>query len=44
MLLREFGIRVRIKVRRSPSVAVVHQSEMSLLEGGGGAGVDDGVA
>ena len=33
MLLREFGIRVRIRLQRSPSVAVVHKSEMSLLKG-----------
>ena len=37
MLLREFGIRVRINLRRSPSAVVVHQSEMSLLKGGGQA-------
>ena len=28
---------MRIKLRRSPSVAVVHQSDMSLLKGGGQA-------
>ena len=44
MLLREFGIKVRMKLRRSPSVALVHQSEISLLKGGGGAGIDDGLA
>ena len=28
---------MRVKLRRSPSVAVVHQPEMSLLKGGGQA-------
>ena len=42
MWLREFGIKVRMKLWRSPGVAVVHQSGISLLKRGGG-GIDDGL-